>query len=67
MGRWKGVKSNMKKDKNSFCEIYDMQTDERESMDVSAQYPELVKQFDLILKKHWPSHIREWKFVDPKY
>jgi len=68
LGDWKGVKSNMKKDKNAPWEIYDLHTDEVESNNIAAQHPELVKRFDIILKKeHQPSHITEWEFVDPKF
>lgn len=68
MGKWKGVKSNMKKDRNTPWEIYDMEADEKEKTDLSAQHPELVKKFDAILRKeHQSSHIKEWEFVDPKF
>lgn len=68
IGRWKGVKSNMKKNKNAPWEIYDLLNDEKESIDVSTQHPELIKQFETILKKeHQPAHVREWEFVNPKF
>lgn len=68
MGKWKGVKSNMKKDKNAPWEIFDMQKDEKETTDLSLQHPELVKRFETILKKeHQPSHLREWEFINPKF
>lgn len=68
MGKWKGVKSNMKKVKNSPWEIFDLSTDEQETRDISALHPELIKQFDAIMKKeHQPSFLREWGFVDPKF
>ncbi len=67
MGDWKGVKSNMKKNKNAPWEIYHIKTDEKETTDLAAQYPELVKQFEKILRQqHQPSHIKEWEFVDSK-
>lgn len=68
MGKWKGVKSNIKKNRNAAWEIYDLNADEKESTDISAQHPELVQSFEQILKKeHQPSHIREWEFIDPKF
>lgn len=68
MGRWKGVKSNMRKDPSSPWEIFDLESDRAETSDLSASHPELVKQFDEILKKeHRPSHIREWEFISPKF
>lgn len=68
MANWKGVKSNMKKDKLAKWEIYNMVSDENETTDVAAQHPELAEKFEAILKKeHHNSHIREWEFVDPKF
>ena len=68
LGKWKGIKSNMKKDRNAGWEIYDVENDERETRDVSSLHPELVKQFTKILQReHQPSHIREWEFIDPKF
>ena len=67
MGDWKGVKSNMKKNKNAPWEIYNLKTDVNETTDVATQYPELAKQFEAILQKeHQPAHIKEWEFVNPK-
>lgn len=68
IGDWKGVKSNMKKDKNAAWEIYNLKTDVNEATDVAALHSELVKQFDNILKQqHQPSHIKEWEFINPKF
>ena len=67
LGEWKGLKSNMKKDKNAPWEIYNLLIDKDETKNVGAQHPDLIKRFDAILKKeHQPSHITEWEFVDPK-
>lgn len=67
MGDWKGVKSNMKKNKNAPWEIYNLLVDEKETRDVSAQHPELAKKFEEILKKeHQLSHIADWEFINPK-
>ncbi|TDE44359.1 N-acetylgalactosamine-6-sulfatase [Flavobacterium rhamnosiphilum] len=68
MGDWKGVKSNMKKNKNASWEIYNLKTDEKETTDIAAQHPELAKKFEEILKKeHQSSHIKDWEFIDPKF
>jgi arylsulfatase A len=67
-GDWKGVKSNMKKNKNASWEIYNLKTDEKETTDVASENPELAKKFEAILKKeHQPSHIRDWEFIAPKF
>jgi arylsulfatase A len=67
MGDWKGVKSNMKKNKNAPWEIYNLLTDEKETTDIAAHHPELAKKFEEIVKKeHQASHIKDWEFIDPK-
>lgn len=68
LGNWKGVKSNMKKNKKAPWEIYNLLTDEKETLDVASQHPELAKKFEEILKKeHQLSHIRDWEFIEPKF
>ncbi len=68
MGNWKGVKSNLKTDRSSPWEIYDLANDPGETTDLASKMPELGKRFDAILKKeHSCSHIREWEIVDPKF
>jgi len=68
MGIWKGVKSNMKKNKNAPWEIYNLATDVQETTNVADQHPELTQLFEEIVKlEHQPSHIKEWEFVNPKF
>lgn len=65
LGDWKGVKSNMKKNKNAAWEIYNLKTDEKESIDIASQHPELVKKLEEIVKKeHTPAQIKEWEFIN---
>lgn len=67
IGKWKGVKSNLKKDRSAPWELYDMEKDEKETTDLSSQHPDLIQRMEEILKKeHRPSHIRDWEFIDPK-
>jgi hypothetical protein len=68
MGDWKAVKTDMRKDKSAPWQLFNLKSDRNETTDVAAQHPELLKQFDAILKKeHQCSHIQEWEFVDPKF
>ncbi|MNL11172.1 hypothetical protein D3C87_1319980 [compost metagenome] len=67
MGDWKGVRIDVRKDINSPWMIFNLKTDRAESVDVSAQHPELVKKFNEIMKKeHQVSHINEWEFLENK-
>ncbi len=68
IGNWKGVKRNMKTNPNALWEVYDLAADESEQNNVAAQHPELIPQFDAIVKReHRPSHLQEWEFVAPKF
>ena len=65
LGKWKGVKVGMKKNKAARWELYDLEKDESETTDLAAQYPKLVARFDEIVKKeHRPSHVPGWEFVE---
>lgn len=67
MGKWKGVKKDMRKNPNAQWEIYDLENDPAEKYDLAAGNAGLAKQFDEIAaREHTCPHIREWEFVDPK-
>jgi arylsulfatase A len=64
MGNWKGVRSNLKKNPNAPWELFNLETDKSETTDIASQYPELLGQFDEIVKKeHQPSHLPGWDFL----
>lgn len=66
--QYKAVKMNIKTDKNAKWELYDLKADEKESVDIAARHPEVIKRVEEIVKKeHRPATIREWEFVDPKF
>lgn len=66
MGNWKGVKSNMKKNMNAPWEIFNLQDDIKETINLVSQHPELVKKFEEIInKEHTTSSIKEWEFINP--
>ena len=68
MGNWKGVRTNVKKNRNAPWQVFNLKTDSAETTDVANDHPELVKAFDGIQKKeHQHAHIREWEFIDPKF
>lgn len=67
MGNWKGVKTNMKKDRQAPWEIYDLKHDPAETKNIAAEHPELVRRFEAIMEKeHRTAHIHEWEFIHPK-
>lgn len=68
MGDWKAVKLDLRKQPDNKWMVFNLKTDPAETVDVAAQHPELIRQFDAIVKKeHQPAHIKEWEFISPKF
>lgn len=64
MGDWKGVRTNVKQDPNSPWQVYHLKTDRNETKDLAASRPDLIKQFEAIVKKeHQDSHVKDWNFL----
>ncbi|WP_247235606.1 arylsulfatase [Telluribacter sp. SYSU D00476] len=64
MGKWKGVKVNMKKNKEASWELYNLEEDKGETTDLAATHPDILARFDQIVRKeHRPSHVPVWEFV----
>lgn len=70
MGKWKGIKIDVRKSgyEKSNWQLYNIEDDPNESINLSHQHPKILLHFDEIVKReHIPPHIREWEFVDPKH
>ena len=68
MGNWKGVKRDVRQHPENKWMLFDLATDRNETTDKADQHPELIKQFEAIVKKeHQNTHIKEWEFVNPKF
>lgn len=49
MGKWKGIKRSVTKNKNAPLELYNLDDDTGEKNDVSDKYPEIVKKIESII------------------
>lgn len=57
-GDWKAVRLNVKKDRNSPTELYNLKNDPSESMDVASSHPELVREMGMLFEEaHVPNPI----------
>jgi len=64
MGKWKAVRQNLNKDKESPWELYDL-TDISESTNVADRYPEILSKLKAIAKReHKPGRLPVWNFMD---
>lgn len=67
INKWKGVRTGVEKNRDAPWQLFDLEADRAESTDIAANHPELIKQFEQIVKKeHQSSHLREWEFINPK-
>jgi hypothetical protein len=46
MGKWKGIRLNVRKDPNSPIELYDLSKDIGEENNMASQFPEVVKKME---------------------
>ena len=61
MGNWKGIRKNIFNDSLQI-QLYNLEEDIQELNDVSAQYPEIVKKIEEILKvEHTPAELEKFK------
>lgn len=51
MNNWKGVILNIVKDKNMQWQLFDLSKDIQEQHDVAAQHPDVIQQFNAIVKE----------------
>jgi len=67
MGKWKGVRHNVRKNPDSPWELFNIDSDRNETTDVSTQHPEIVQAIKSIAKReHIHPHLMDWEFIDPK-
>jgi arylsulfatase A len=65
MGKWKAVKTDLIPHPDNPWQLYNLEEDKFETQNVAEEHPDLLVQFDEILKReHRPSHVERWNFVD---
>lgn len=66
--RYKAVKMDVKANRNGAWELYDLESDPKETRNIAAQHPSIIQRLDgIVRKEHRPATIREWEIVDPKF
>jgi arylsulfatase A len=64
MGNWKGVRTNVRKNKNAPWQLYNLATDINETRDIASEHPEIIQRFKAIQKQeHHPAVLKEWEFL----
>jgi arylsulfatase A len=64
MGRWKGIRNNAKANLNGPIELYDLETDPAEKVDVSSKHPDVCRRIlEIMRESHTPAPLEKWNFV----
>ena len=60
MGKWKGIRLNVRKNPNSPIELYDLSKDIGEENNLAGEYPQIVKKIEVAMRD---SHIESDVFT----
>lgn len=64
MGKWKAIRKEILKG-NMELELYDLESDIKEKNNIAANYPEIVKQMEQVMKQeHKPAEIKRFKIKE---
>ncbi len=64
MGKWKGIRKNIF-DGNMKVELYNLETDIGETVDVADQHPDIVRQIESIMRQeHVPAINKKFRFTE---
>jgi arylsulfatase A-like enzyme len=50
MGKWKGIRLNVRKNPNSPIELYDLSKDIGEENNLAGEYPQIVKKIEVAMR-----------------
>ncbi len=64
MGKWKALRKNAHEDPNSPIELYNLDMDSNEQVNVADDNPEIIdKIWEIFHKEHTPSNLNNWRFI----
>jgi arylsulfatase A-like enzyme len=63
MGKWKGVKRNLRKNPSQPWMLFDLDKDPAEQKDIAGRFPQIIREMEAIVKKeHQHPLLKEWAF-----
>lgn len=63
LGKWKALQVHLKKNKSTPIQLFDLESDPREQIDVAAEHQNILKQVqEIFVKQHIPSHNERWQY-----
>jgi hypothetical protein len=64
LGRWKGIRRELAKRQNAPIELYDLEKDERETTDVAAAHPDVVRRIEELMRtSRTTAVLPKWNFT----
>lgn len=65
-GNWKGYRKNAKKSPDSYIEVFDLNNDPGETINLREQHPEIEKALVELMNRRKPSVFDKWNFAPAK-
>ena len=63
MGKWKGVRQNLRKSPDAPLELYDLENDLGEQVNVSRDFPDVAKRVEeIMLRERDRPVVQRWEF-----
>ena len=63
IGKWKGVKRNLRKNPTQPWMLFDLALDPAEREDIASRFPQIIREMEAIVKKeHQQPLLKEWAF-----
>ena len=66
MGKWKGVRQEIRKQEDSPVQLFDLSTDPNESNDVATSNPDIASEIRRVMDSRSTSQIETWNFIRDK-
>jgi arylsulfatase A-like enzyme len=64
---WKAVRTGVGLKPDVPWELYNLESDPQEKMNIAGDHPDIVKQLDEVAKQsHWHPIVNEWDFIDSR-
>ncbi|MBT5186725.1 MAG: arylsulfatase [Kordiimonadaceae bacterium] len=62
MGKWKGIRLDVRNDQMGPIELYNLEDDPSETINIAAEHPEIIKKIDDIMDNRERSEFDAWNF-----
>ncbi len=63
LGRWKGVRLGGHDDPDAPIELYDLDADPGETLDVAAEHPDVIERLRAVMRSRTEARLTEWNFA----